>query len=168
MLCSCVVLWPAASQGPCVERRAAPAFFASRRSPERAARAAALARGMSFSCFIPGQPLVAASAFSQVSENRWSVTLTSEAPINELAAFISEPLAVPGAALACHIASAPFESWHFIGTLHNGSPSIIFKTRYVWSERDATPTTVQFGVEMTSAGAQQVERTARHSPPAPR
>ena len=156
------------------EAASASAFFrvASESRREPAARAA-LARGMSFSCFIPGQPLVAASAFSQVSENRWSVTLTSETPINELAAFISEPLAVPGTALACHIASAPFESWHFIGTLHNGSPSIIFKTRYVWSERDATPTTVQFGVEMTSASAQQVERTARHSnpghsPPAPR
>ena len=48
---------------------------------------------MSFGCFVPGQPLVPSTAFTQVSENRWVVELSSATPINELAALITQPLA---------------------------------------------------------------------------
>ena len=104
---------------------------------------------MSFGCFVPGQPLVPSTAFTQVSENRWVVELSSATPINELAALITQPLAADQA-LGCHIASAPLESaqWHYLGAITNESPSVVFKTRYVWSARDAVPTAVQFGVEL--------------------
>uniref|UniRef100_A0A7S0LDK8 Hikeshi-like N-terminal domain-containing protein n=1 Tax=Coccolithus braarudii TaxID=221442 RepID=A0A7S0LDK8_9EUKA len=96
--------------------------------------------------------MIPASAFAQVAPNRWSVTLSSERPINELVAFITQPLS-DGSALGCHIASAPFEqqSWHYLGAISNESPSTVFKTRLVWSARDAVPTCVQFGVELTPA-----------------
>mmetsp|Transcript_12076 Transcript_12076/g.27999 ORF Transcript_12076/g.27999 Transcript_12076/m.27999 type:complete len:185 (-) Transcript_12076:183-737(-) len=107
---------------------------------------------MSFCCFVPGQPMIRASAFTQVAPNRWSVTLSSERPIGELVAFITEPLA-EGSAVGCHIASAPFEeqSWHYLGAITNEAPSTVFKTRLVWSARDAVPTCVQFGVELQPA-----------------
>jgi hypothetical protein len=102
---------------------------------------------MSFHCFVPGQPPVSAAAFQQVAPNRWVVQLSSEQAINELACFITEPLA-PDTALGCHVASAPFESWHYLGAISNATPSVVFKTRLVWSARDAVPTCVQFGVEL--------------------
>lgn len=53
-------------------------------------------------------------------------------------------------ALGCHVASAPFDqaSWHYLGAISSTQPSVVFKTRFVWSARDAIPTTVQFGVEL--------------------
>ena len=107
---------------------------------------------MSFCCFVPGQPIIQSSAFKQVSENRWVVELSSATPINDLAAFITQPLAADQA-LGCHIASAPFEQaqWHYLGSISNETPSVVFKTRYVWSARDAVPTAVQFGVELQHA-----------------
>ena len=86
---------------------------------------------MSFCCFVPGQTLVPSTAFTQVSETRWVVELTAETPINELVAFITQPLAADQA-LSCHVASAPFEQaqWHFLGSVTNELPSIVFKTRY--------------------------------------
>lgn len=85
---------------------------------------------MSFCCFVPGQTLVPSTAFTQVSETRWVVELTAETPINELVAFITQPLAADQA-LSCHVASAPFEQaqWHFLGSVTNELPSIVFKTR---------------------------------------
>ena len=62
-----------------------------------------------------------------------------------MAAFISAPLG-PGQALGCHIASAPFTTWHYLGAISTTVPSAVFKTRYVWSTADAVPTHVQFGV----------------------
>lgn len=90
-----------------------------------------------------------ASAFTQVAPNRWVVQLSSEQSINELACFITEPLS-PDTALGCHIACAPFEqaSWHYLGAISNSTPSVVFKTRLVWSARDAVPTCVQFGIEL--------------------
>jgi len=104
---------------------------------------------MSFCCFVPGQPIIAASAFQQVAPNRWSVNLSSERPIGEVSAFITEPLQHE-MALGCYVACAPFEqaSWHYLGAITNASPSVVFKTRLVWSARDAVPTCVQFGVEL--------------------
>jgi len=115
---------------------------------------------MSFCCFVPGKPYIAAQAFTRVSETKWSVEISSETPVNELAAFITEPLAA-GTALALHIASAPFEagSWHYLGAITNLSPSAIFKLAHVWSARDAVPTVVQFGVELQS------EQNLQHTPP---
>lgn len=45
-------------------------------------------------------------------------------------AFITQPLAADQA-LSCHVASAPFEQaqWHFLGSVTNELPSIVFKTR---------------------------------------
>lgn len=107
---------------------------------------------MSFCCFVPGQPLVYATSFTQVAPNRWFVQLESPQPIDEIAAFVTEPLAAD-TALGCHVASAPFEetSWHYLGAISNAAPSIVFKSRYVWSARDAVPTTVHFGVELQPA-----------------
>jgi hypothetical protein len=111
-----------------------------------------------FSCFIPGSPLIGASAFQAVGQNRWCLTLNSERPVDELAVFVREPLPADSA-LAIHIAAPPFDvetSWHYLGALSNGSPTALYKTRYVWSARDAVPTTVQVGVEMQPlAQAQQ-------------
>ena len=98
---------------------------------------------MSFYCFIPGGPCIGADAFKQVSDNRWIVNLEATTPINELACFISSPLA-EGQALGCHISSAPFETWHYLGPITNSAPTTVFKTRYVWSAADAVPTHVQF------------------------
>ena len=105
---------------------------------------------MSFCCFIPGQAVVTHESFQQVDHNRWVVNLSAPTPINELACFISQPLA-DGAALGCHISAAPFESWHFLGSVTSQSPSVVFKTRYVWSAADAVPTCVQFGVVLEQA-----------------
>lgn len=102
---------------------------------------------MSFHCFVPGGPVLDSSAFSQVGQTRWIVTLQAETPINELVCFITAPLP-DGQSLGCHIASAPFEAWHYLGLLNNEFPSTVFKTRYVWSATDAVPTHVQFGVSM--------------------
>lgn len=102
---------------------------------------------MSFSCFIPGGHMISANTFQQVDSNRWVVTLNADTPINELVAFISAPLQ-DGSALGCHIASAPFDSWHYLGSITNEKPSVVFKTRYVWSAADSVPTTVQFGVSL--------------------
>ena len=57
----------------------------------------------------------------------WTVTLTAALPINDLACFISQPLP-EGQALGCHIASAPFETWHYLGAITNEAPSTVFKT----------------------------------------
>jgi hypothetical protein len=115
------------------------------------APALTVARGvsglMSFSCFVPGLPIINASAFRQVDTNRWVIEVTNATPINELACFISQPLP-PGMALGCHIASAPFEKWHYLGPVTSEAPSALFKTRYVWTAGDAMPTTVQFGVSL--------------------
>merc|ERR1712070_1125486 len=104
---------------------------------------------MSFGCFVPGQPIQDASAFTQVAPNRWSLELESERPINEVVAFITQPLAAESA-LGCHVASAPFEqaSWHYLGSITNECPTVVFHTRLVWSARDAIPTRVQLGVEL--------------------
>jgi len=104
---------------------------------------------MSFHCFVPGQVPVSLPAFQQVAPNRWVVELTSAHAINELACFITEALA-PEQGLGCHIACAPFEEavWHYLGSITNENPSIIFKTRLVWSARERCPTSVQFGVEL--------------------
>ena len=104
---------------------------------------------MSFCCVVPGQPVVTSQAFKQVAANRWSVELSSPTPINEVVAFITEPLPADQA-LCCHIASAPFDSasWHYLGSISSAMPSASYKTRYVWSARDAVPTVVQFGVEI--------------------
>jgi len=102
---------------------------------------------MSFQCFIPGGPVIGAEAFQQVDHNRWVVNLSAPTPINELACFITSPLA-PGQALGCHIASAPFETFHYLGAITSDQPSVVFKTRYVWSAADSVPTAVQFGVVM--------------------
>ena len=93
--------------------------------------------------------MVPSTVFTQVSETRWVVELTSDTPINELVAFITQPLAADQA-LGCHVASAPFEQaqWHFLGPITNELPSVVFKTRYVWSARDAVPTHIQFGIEL--------------------
>ena len=117
---------------------------------------------MSFSCFVPGQPVIGNHAFKQVASNRWVVELTSATPINELACFISAPLP-DGMALGCHVAAAPFETWHYVGNVHSGSPSALFQTRYVWSAQDAVPTTVQFGVSiepLTSLAQVPAERVS--------
>lgn len=109
-----------------------------------------------FSCFVPGGKCFGAEAFEQVAENRWVVTLEAPEPINELACFISQPLS-EGIALGCHIASAPFEAWHYLGAVTNHAPSAVFKTRYVWSAADAVPTHVKFGVSLEpEAGLAQV------------
>jgi len=100
---------------------------------------------MSFCCFIPGQAVVTHDRFRQVDHNRWVIDLSAETPINELVCFITQPLPA-GQALGCHISAAPFESWHFLGSVSSQSPSVVFKTRYVWSAADAVPTCVQFGV----------------------
>ena len=102
---------------------------------------------MSFTCFVPGHPIVPAAAFQQASEDRWCVDLHAETPINDLAAFVSTPLE-PGTALSCFIACAPFEatSWHYLGAISNECPSCLFKLRYVWSARDAMPTHVQLAL----------------------
>ena len=115
----------------------------------------------SFTCFVPGHPIVPAAAFQQASEDRWCVDLHAETPINDLAAFVSTPLE-PGTALSCFIACAPFEatSWHYLGAISNECPSCLFKLRYVWSARDAMPTHVQFGVQLVRQEALQA------SPPA--
>jgi len=107
---------------------------------------------MSFCCYVPGQPIIAASAFQQVATNRWSTTLSSERSIDEVAAFITEPLQNE-TALGCYVACAPFEQaqWHYVGAITNEAPSVVFKTRLVWSARDAVPTCVQFGVELQPA-----------------
>ena len=78
---------------------------------------------MSFCCFVPGQPLVYATSFTQVAPNRWFVQLESPQPIDEIAAFVTEPLAAD-TALGCHVASAPFEetSWHYLGAISNAAP----------------------------------------------
>ncbi|KAL3908863.1 MAG: hypothetical protein SGPRY_009634 [Prymnesium sp.] len=142
---------------------------------------------MSFCCFVPGHPMVTASSFTQVAPTRWSVLLESPRPIDEIAAFISEPLPA-GMALGCHVASAPFEVWHYLGAIsstqprrelpalliratpsehhprsrqHRGPPlllfrggvCVVFKTRFVWSARDAVPTSVTFGVELQQISA---------------
>mmetsp|Transcript_1108 Transcript_1108/g.2133 ORF Transcript_1108/g.2133 Transcript_1108/m.2133 type:complete len:134 (+) Transcript_1108:1-402(+) len=56
-------------------------------------------------------------------------------------------------ALGCHVASAPFDehSWHYLGAITNACPTTVFKTRLVWSARDAVPTCIQFGVELQPA-----------------
>ena len=107
---------------------------------------------MSFCCFIPGQPIITSDAFQQMDSNRWAVTLTAATEINELSAFVTQPLPT-GMALGCHVASgsgsgSDSEKWHYLGPITNDAPSVVFKTRYVWSDRDAVPTTVQFGIVM--------------------
>ena len=104
---------------------------------------------MSFSCFIPGGPVINASSFRQVDTNRWVVDLERESPVDEIAAFISQPLQ-SGVALGCHVSAAPFEKWHYLGALTNAAPSIVLKPRFVWSAEDATPTAIQFGVSLQS------------------
>ena len=52
--------------------------------------------------------------------------------------------------LGCHVASAPFEKWHYLGAISNSAPSVVFKPRFVWSAADAVPTRVQFGVSLES------------------
>ena len=104
---------------------------------------------MSFCCFVPGGPLIGSDAFQQVGPNRWIVTIEGATPVQELACFITSPLPA-GAALGCHIASAPFQSWHYLGAITSSAPSIVFKTRYVWNSSDSVPTHVQFGVSMES------------------
>ena len=107
---------------------------------------------MSFQCFVPGRPIMGAEAFTQVAENRWVVTLNESTPINELACFINQPLP-DGMSLGCHIASAPFETWHYLGLINNEAPSTVFKSRYVWSAADAVPTHVQFGVSLEATSS---------------
>ena len=104
---------------------------------------------MSFFCFVPGCECFGADKFTQVADNRWVVTLTAQTPINELACFISSPLA-QGQALACEVSSAPFEGTqpHYLGAITNEAPSAVFKTRYVWSAEDAVPTHVQLIVSL--------------------
>ena len=102
---------------------------------------------MSFAMFVPGRAPVYHDAFQQVDQNRWVTTLQQETPVDELACFISSPLE-PGTALGCHISSAPFTTWHYLGAITTSSPSAVFKTRYVWSAADAMPTHVQFGVSL--------------------
>merc|ERR1719152_557444 len=97
--------------------------------------------------FVPGGPVIGAESFQQVADNRWVITLEQETPVDEVACFISQPLQ-PGTALGCHIASAPFTTWHYLGAITTASPSSVFKTRYVWSAADAVPTHVQFGVSL--------------------
>ena len=80
------------------------------------------------------------------------MNLEATTPINELACFISSPLA-EGQALGCHISSAPFETWHYLGPITNSAPTTVFKTRYVWSAADAVPTHVQFGVSLEPAAS---------------
>ena len=82
---------------------------------------------MSFCCFVPGQALIQATSFTQVAENRWSVRLESPTPINEIVAFVTEPLA-PGMALGCHVACAPFEQaqWRYIGSISTTDPRCAF------------------------------------------
>ena len=75
------------------------------------------------------------------------LTLEQATPIDEVACFISQPLQ-PGTALGCHIACAPFTTWHYLGAITSATPSAVFKTRYVWSAADAVPTHVQFGVSL--------------------
>merc|ERR1719198_2826820 len=97
--------------------------------------------------FVPGGPCIQHDAFRQISDNRWVVDIERETPINEVACFISQPLP-PATALGCHIASAPFTTWHYLGAITTAAPSAVFKTRYVWSAADAVPTQVQFGVSL--------------------
>lgn len=102
---------------------------------------------MSFSMFVPGGAVIGHEAFQQVDTNRWVVTIEQSTPVDEVAAFISQPLQ-PGTALGCHIASAPFTTWHYLGSITTTQPSAVFKTRFVWSAADAVPTHVQFGVSL--------------------
>ena len=118
-----------------------------RERPLRPLARAARPACMSFCCFIPGGQIIQAASFQEVTQTRWVVTLTADTPINELAAFITQPLPA-GQALGCHVASAPFEHWHYLGSISNATPSVVFKTVYVWSASDSVPTTVQFGVSL--------------------
>jgi hypothetical protein len=102
---------------------------------------------MSFAMFVPGQHLVQHDAFRQAGDNKWICELEQDTPVDEIACFISAPLS-PGTALGCHIAAAPFNSWHYLGSITTSAPSAVFKTRYVWSAADAVPTHVQFGVSL--------------------
>merc|ERR1712164_191983 len=94
------------------------------RLPERAGARRNTPMG-SFTCFVPGHPIVPAAAFQQASEDRWCVDLHAETPINDLAAFVSTPLE-PGTALSCFIACAPFEpsSFHYLGAITNECPFV--------------------------------------------
>ena len=117
------------------------------RSPKKAGRPTRGTCSMSFICFVPGRECIGADAFRQASDTHWIVDLMADTPINELVCYISQPLA-QGQALGCHVAAAPFDKWHYLGPITNGSPSAVFKTRYVWSAADAIPTHVQFGVSL--------------------
>ena len=111
---------------------------------------------MSFALFVPGGPIINHEQFNQVDENKWLITLEQSTPIDEVACFISSPLQ-PGTALGCHVSSAPFTAWHYLGAITTTAPSAVFKTRYVWSAADAVPTHVQFGVSLEAET--QLEQT---------
>ena len=102
---------------------------------------------MSFCCFVPGGQIIQSNQFQQVDNHRCVVNLERATPVQELACFITSPLP-EGCALGCHVASAPFEKWHYLGHITSAAPSAIFKLRYVWSSTDALPTDVQFGVSL--------------------
>lgn len=104
---------------------------------------------MVFNIILPGKPVVTAAGFAQSDVNRWVLPIEDAKEIAELVVFLSAPLA-PELGLATYIAAPPFETsqWHYLGCVHNDSPSAIFKPRYVWSSRDAIPTAAQIGIEV--------------------
>ena len=58
-------------------------------------------------------------------------------------------LSPPASALSQSITSSRSQaSWHYLGSITNECPTVVFHTRLVWSARDAIPTRVQLGVEL--------------------
>mmetsp|Transcript_850 Transcript_850/g.2403 ORF Transcript_850/g.2403 Transcript_850/m.2403 type:complete len:171 (-) Transcript_850:175-687(-) len=102
---------------------------------------------MAFHIILPGKPMFSLDAFTQTDAHRYVLPVEDAQAINEVVAFLSTPLAAD-LALGVHIAAPPYTLWHFLGCIHNDSPSAIFKPRYVWSDRDAMPTAAQIGLEI--------------------
>jgi len=107
---------------------------------------------MVFHVLVPGKPVVPPELISQTDASHWVLQLEDFAAIAEVVCFLSAPLA-PDAALGVHITAPPFDAanWHYLGCLTNACPSAVFKPRYVWSSRDARPTTALVGLELAPA-----------------
>ena len=58
-------------------------------------------------------------------------------------------LSPPASPLSQSVTSSRSQaSWHYLGSITNECPTVVFHTRLVWSARDAIPTRVQLGVEL--------------------
>lgn len=102
---------------------------------------------MVFHCIVPGRPVISTEGFRQVDSNRWALPIEDNKAVNEVVVFLSGALA-PELGLGVYIAAPPFEKWHYLGCVHNGLPSALFKPRYVWTKSEATPTSAQLGLEL--------------------